>query len=86
MINKALNKLNYRLFNIDFLNSKYTHVGNYWGLFELMIKKHLHKDFFFIQIGANDGVTNDPLFHVVSQSKDSIHGICLEPVPRNNFV
>jgi FkbM family methyltransferase len=36
--------------------------------------------FFFIQIGANDGITNDPLYHFVTQNGDRVKGILLEPL------
>ncbi|MEO5995916.1 MAG: FkbM family methyltransferase [Chitinophagaceae bacterium] len=39
----------------------------------------LKKDFFFIQIGSNNGKNNDPLFDLVN--KYGIKGILIEPVP-----
>jgi hypothetical protein len=34
------------------------------------------------QIGANDGVTNDPLCPVVKMQKDSFVGLLVEPTPK----
>ena len=38
-----------------------------------------HKDFFFIQVGANDGITGDDLRKYIL--KYQWHGILVEPVP-----
>jgi FkbM family methyltransferase len=46
-------------------------------LAHLMLKK---KDLFFIQIGANDGVTSDPLYKFVTEFGWS--GIMVEPMPQ----
>lgn len=78
MINKILGKFGYILFRKSFLNKKYYLIGDY-NPFEHIFFKFLHKDFFFIQIGANDGVRNDPIYHLVT--KHNIKGIALEPVP-----
>lgn len=37
------------------------------------------KEFFFVQIGSNDGKKGDPLFNLVFKYK--LHGILVEPVP-----
>lgn len=47
-------------------------------LLESLIYKQNHKDFFFIQIGANNGKRFDPIFNVVNKLK--LKGIALEPV------
>ncbi len=36
-------------------------------------------NFFFVQVGANDGVMNDPIYHVVTKGRN-IRGILLEPI------
>lgn len=35
----------------------------------------------FIQIGASDGITNDPLHPLVVQYRDKLEGVCVEPIP-----
>jgi FkbM family methyltransferase len=40
--------------------------------------KNLHKDFFFVQIGANDGVSYDPIYNLVTSEK--VSGIVIEPI------
>lgn len=47
-------------------------------LLESLIHKKNHKDFFFIQVGANNGKRFDPIFRVVNSLK--LKGIALEPV------
>jgi len=46
---------------------------------EIINKTGKSKDFFFIQIGSNDGVRNDPLYKFICKFNWS--GICVEPVP-----
>lgn len=41
--------------------------------------KNKRPDFFFVQIGANNGQTNDPLYQVVT--KFHLRGLCVEPLP-----
>ena len=36
--------------------------------------------FFFIEIGANDGVTNDPLYQFATEHHDRVAGIVVEPL------
>lgn len=36
---------------------------------------------FFIQIGANDGVSTDPIYNFVTLNSSSVEGIALEPMP-----
>lgn len=52
-------------------------IGRIDPLESLIIKNH-HKDYFFIQIGANDGKRFDPIFDIVNGLK--LKGIALEPV------
>jgi len=47
-------------------------------LLESIIYKKNYKDFFFIQIGANNGKRFDPIFNIVN--KLNLKGIALEPV------
>ena len=48
------------------------------SFFELLLSQYINKDFFFVQIGANDGKKWDPIFKYVNFLK--ISGIALEPV------
>lgn len=47
-----------------------------------LLQSHLDQqgDLFFVQIGANDGVRNDPLFDFVNDNKDRVGGLVLEPI------
>ena len=45
---------------------------------EWVIQRHIHPDFFFVQIGGNDGKTNDPIHRIVKRRK--LSGIIVEPV------
>jgi len=47
-------------------------------LLESLVYKKNHDDFFFIQIGANDGRRFDPIFDVVKSLK--LTGLAIEPV------
>ncbi len=48
------------------------------NLLPSLIYKYHHKDFFFLQIGANDGKSFDPIYDVVIKLK--LSGIAIEPV------
>jgi FkbM family methyltransferase len=41
--------------------------------------KHYHADFFFIQVGANDGRRYDPIYELVTQHR--LAGLAIEPLP-----
>lgn len=47
-------------------------------LLESLIYKNFHKNFFFIQIGANDGKRFDPIFNIVNTLK--LNGLVVEPI------
>jgi FkbM family methyltransferase len=53
------------------------HVDNY-DILPRLIKKNLHPNFFFIQIGANNGRRFDPLFELVNAY--NLSGLAVEPV------
>lgn len=78
MINKVLRLFGYIIFKKSFLEKRYLSI-KYSNLYEHIFLNKLHSKFFFIQIGANDGVRNDPIFHLVT--KYNVKGIVLEPVP-----
>ena len=47
--------------------------------YDTLFRKYNHQNFFFVQIGANDGVTGDDLRKYILQYK--WHGVLVEPVP-----
>ena len=51
--------------------------------FECFLYRHLavHKKMSFIQIGANDGKMNDPIYQFNVSNKDVVSGFVLEPLP-----
>ena len=48
------------------------------GLGEV-IERHLHPEFTFVNIGANDGVNSDPVWPFAT--KHGWRGVCVEPAP-----
>lgn len=69
-----LRKLRYRLVKID----AYSIFD-----FESFLYRHIevHKTLKFLQIGANDGVMNDPIYQFNSDNKSVVTGYALEPLP-----
>jgi len=51
--------------------------------FESFLYRHLavHKSLTFLQIGANDGVMNDPIYQFNIDNKSVVSGFVLEPLP-----
>jgi FkbM family methyltransferase len=51
--------------------------------FESFLYRHLliHKKFNFLQIGANDGVMNDPIYRFNMDNRSVVAGFVLEPLP-----
>lgn len=51
--------------------------------FESFLYRHLavHNTLTFLQIGANDGVMNDPIYNFNLANKDVVSGYVLEPLP-----
>lgn len=47
-------------------------------LFMSCVRQHLNSDFFFIQIGANDGVSFDPIHDLIKENR--WNGILVEPL------
>ncbi len=63
---------------------KFNKIGPYSIFdFESFLYRHLktHKKMSFIQIGANDGVMNDPIYKFNFENKDHVNGYVLEPLP-----
>ncbi|MEO6327869.1 MAG: FkbM family methyltransferase [Ginsengibacter sp.] len=72
-----INKKGYLLFEQNFFHKLYRLKGEFNPLEQLFYQR-LHPNFFFVQIGANDGISSDPIYHLVT--KEGVHGIALEPV------
>lgn len=73
-IHNVLQRMGYRVFRI----------GPYSIFdFESFLYRHLavHKTLIFLQIGANDGVMNDPIYHFNMDNKSVVSGFVLEPLP-----
>lgn len=51
--------------------------------FESFLYRHLavHKTLTFLQIGANDGIMNDPVYHFNVGNRNAVSGFVLEPLP-----
>lgn len=51
--------------------------------FESFLCRHLevHGTLNFVQIGANDGVMNDPIYKFIQKNKERVSGFVLEPLP-----
>jgi FkbM family methyltransferase len=72
--NNLLRRIGYRVFRI----------GPYSLFdFESFLYRHLevHKTLAFLQIGANDGVMNDPIYQFNMDNKSVVSGFVLEPLP-----
>ncbi len=51
--------------------------------FESFLIRHLkvHKYLNYVQIGANDGIMNDPMFPFLKKNSERVSGYLLEPIP-----
>ncbi|MFT4802855.1 MAG: FkbM family methyltransferase [Psychroserpens sp.] len=76
-MNKILSKLGYTIYKNSFHERKYKLKSEFHPLNDLLYK-YLHKDFFFVQIGANDGIIYDQIFPFVTA--ENVKGIALEPI------
>ena len=71
---KFLRRIGYKVFRI----------GGYSIFdFECFLYRHIavHKSLVFLQIGANDGVMNDPIYQFNIDNKSVVSGYVLEPLP-----
>lgn len=87
LIKNIANKSGYRIIKKDFLNSYYhrnndPHYRSSGDLnpLEQLFYKYITDDFFFIQIGANNGQRYDPIHHLLVREKEHVTGIAIEPV------
>lgn len=86
---KNLLKKVYYLFGYKVINTESDHIFN----FETFLYRYVSRNnnLFFIQIGANDGITADPIRNFVRKYPDRVSGIAIEPLPdvfkllRNNY-
>jgi FkbM family methyltransferase len=69
----------YRIINIADEREQLEHRLSQKHFFDLYFSKIDPQDFFFVQIGANDGVNNDPIHSYVT--KYNLRGIAIEPQP-----
>ena len=73
-IKKMINSLGYEIQKIRTENSEYLNFQHFLALY---FSKISLDDFFFIQIGANDGKTRDPIYNFVLSY--NLSGILIEP-------
>ncbi len=70
----------YRLLNMIFSFRLFVWVRNFFETYQILKYVSLKtRDFFFIQVGANDGKTGDPIYKYIR--KYDWKGILIEPVP-----
>lgn len=77
-LNKILNIFGLIVLKKINLQNKYRLKSEFSPLDQLFYKT-LHPDFFFVQIGANDGISFDPIYNLVT--KEKVKGIAIEPLP-----
>ena len=88
IINKILNLFGLVILRKLNFSNQYIQISDFSPLKQLFYK-NLHADFFFVQIGANDGISYDPIFSLVT--KEKVKGIVIEPIPdiftqlKNNY-
>ena len=69
----------YTLINIEKQRQQREHRLSIENFFDLYFSQVDTEDFFFVQIGANDGKNNDPIHRYVTKYK--LHGLAIEPQP-----
>src|SRR5688572_14894187 len=85
-IKKLLQKTGYTFIKTSFLKSYYHSLSDPYyrrtadlDPLEQLFYKYLPDDFFFVQIGANNGQRYDPIHHLVVKEKIHVKGIAIEP-------
>lgn len=87
IIKKLIQQVGYKVIKRDFFEKNYRNItdpgyrssGDLNPL-EQLFYKYINDDFFFIQIGANNGQRYDPIHHLLVREKEHIRGIAIEPV------
>jgi FkbM family methyltransferase len=76
---KSLLKRFLYYFGYKVINTESDNIFN----FETFLHQHLSRydGLFFVQIGANDGITDDPIHNFVKKYSNRISGIAIEPLP-----
>lgn len=86
-LKKVFNKTGYKVIKNDFFQNhyhdnddpSYRKTGDFNPL-EQLFYKYIDDDFFFIQIGANNGKRYDPIHHLIVKERGVVSGIAIEPV------
>ena len=82
IINSIVNKLGIR---IEFINTNKIPVTiskdqseTIESSLNKLIESNINEQFYFVQIGANDGYSFDPIHHLIK--KYNLKGVCIEPI------
>ncbi len=78
-IKKIIATTGYSLSKIKKYNIQFENQITKDNFFDLYFSRVNPADFFFLEIGANDGKTNDPIYQYVMRYK--LRGIVVEPLP-----
>ena len=78
LVNGALGKIRGPLRRMGYRLEKNERLTLFEPLLYARLQKVGVKDFFFVQIGANDGVSSDPIYRFVTDTK--VAGVVVEPV------
>ena len=76
LIKKVVQKFGYDIIKLNEFSEAKFHL-----ILEAVINtnRYFNEEYFLLQIGANDGVTNDPVHHFLQKNKGS--AILVEPIP-----
>jgi FkbM family methyltransferase len=87
LVKRLFEKTGYKIIKRNFFERHYKHIGDKdfrvagdLNPLEQLFRRYLSDDFFFIQIGANNGQRFDPIHHLLSSEKELIRGVAVEPV------
>lgn len=71
MVRRALHRRGYRI----------SRIGRF-DFFQLLLSAYLrnNQSLFFVQIGANDGKSFDPIYEFVTMNHERVRGVAIEPV------
>lgn len=85
-VKNIIHRTGYRVVKNDFLNRHYHRADDPryrpsgdLDVLEQLFYRYLDNDFFFIQVGANNGKRYDPIHHLLSREKEKVTGIAIEP-------